>query len=97
MFHTTPRCNPKLRQAWRRAPTAVILRSSSATPHGVILGRNPQGRRLFFRNPALQLAHGARYTTRTAPCLATKWPLARRRAKRQQALDHMDCDAIHVV
>jgi hypothetical protein len=67
MFHTTPRCNPKLRQARRRAPTAVILRSSSATPHGVILGRNPQGRPLFFRNPALQLACVARL--RRTPCV----------------------------
>jgi len=53
-------------------------------------GPQPFGPGPFCRNTALQHAHGARYTTRTAPCLATKWPLARRRAKRQHALGPVD-------
>ena len=59
-FHTAPRCDPKSCQPRRGAPAAVILRSSPATPDGAILGRNPKGRWLFFRNPALQLAYVAR-------------------------------------
>ena len=60
MFRAAPRCSPKACQGRRVVPALAIPGPIRATPYGALWGRNPTGRWLFFRNPALQHAHVAR-------------------------------------